>query len=580
MKSLKYLILSFSVALLAGCSSDAPEPSPDNGESKGDVYARLTLSLPTRSETVEGDDNSNSDNGYEVGSETENNVAEVLVVLATADPDGKDYKYVTCALSDARLNANLTKPAYVVQFQSRALNALVEKEAMAVNVFAYCNPTPALKAFFLNADNSAKSASEVGSFVNQVLSIAAPDQSSETDVIWNPNHFLMTNSSLHKATIPDLQTLVAEHNTAATALNLKTVRVKRACSRFDFASITTEAGVNRYVINDLITEAPAAVIELDALALMNEAKSFYALPRVSANGQNVDFSLCGLETPTNWVVSPYAVEKAANPVDYNLFEDKFIYPLGLDASAPNSYKFTPFSAFVGVEDKDDNDDNGTWTDPDNLDYYVWRYCTENTIPHVDNQQRGLTTGVIFRGEIKPYVPKEGEALSPQATLIREAMEKGKVLYAYKGVLFGDADDVRNAAKHAPGTTFEVDFDKAFSPANVDANGNLKMSSNGFSIYRPTGAEGNYHYYCYYYYYNRHNDNGDNTVMGPMEFGVVRNNIYKLSVTSILQYGHPGKPGDDDDPDPKPDPDEDKDAYFRMSIQVVPWVVRINDIEFQ
>ena len=88
----------------------------------------------------------------------------------------------------------------------------------------------------------------------------------------------------------------------------------------------------------------------------------------------------------------------------------------------------------------------------------------------------------------------------------------------------------------------------------------------------------------YYYWNRHNDNGDNSKMGTMEFCVVRNNVYKLAVTSISNFGHP-EPNDPDNPggDPEPvkptDPDEEINIYFNVSVKVLPWVVRVNNIEF-
>lgn len=66
-------------------------------------------------------------------------------------------------------------------------------------------------------------------------------------------------------------------------------------------------------------------------------------------------------------------------------------------------------------------------------------------------------------------------------------------------------------------------------------------------------------------------------MGPMEFAVVRNNVYKLSVTQIRQLGHPVDPTNDpDNPDPE-NPDEPTDVYIKVNVEVVPWVVRINNI---
>ena len=73
----------------------------------------------------------------------------------------------------------------------------------------------------------------------------------------------------------------------------------------------------------------------------------------------------------------------------------------------------------------------------------------------------------------------------------------------------------------------------------------------------------------------------------MEFAVVRNNVYKLAVTKVNRFGHPTPPTGPTDPDPDPDPDpidpEDPDEsvnyYFNVTVKVLPWTVRINNIEF-
>lgn len=88
------------------------------------------------------------------------------------------------------------------------------------------------------------------------------------------------------------------------------------------------------------------------------------------------------------------------------------------------------------------------------------------------------------------------------------------------------------------------------------------------------------YYCYYYYWNRHNDNYKDGTMGPMEFDVVRNNVYKLRVDNIMRLGHPRIPENDpNNPDPKT-PDESDLIYLDVQIDIVPWVVRINGITFR
>ena len=98
------------------------------------------------------------------------------------------------------------------------------------------------------------------------------------------------------------------------------------------------------------------------------------------------------------------------------------------------------------------------------------------------------------------------------------------------------------------------------------------------LYEKTDGEFN----VYYYYWNRHNDNKLPNEMGIMEFAVVRNNVYKLCVDKIAKYGHPD-PTDPDPVDPDPvdptDPDETGEYYFKVTVKVLPWVVRVNHIEF-
>ena len=87
------------------------------------------------------------------------------------------------------------------------------------------------------------------------------------------------------------------------------------------------------------------------------------------------------------------------------------------------------------------------------------------------------------------------------------------------------------------------------------------------------------YYCYYFYWNRHNDNGIPGVMAPMEFAVVRNNVYKLAVTKINQLGHPTDTSNDPTPPTPHTDDETSEVYMKVEVEVLPWTVRVNEIQF-
>ncbi|MDE6339812.1 MAG: Mfa1 fimbrilin C-terminal domain-containing protein [Muribaculaceae bacterium] len=133
----------------------------------------------------------------------------------------------------------------------------------------------------------------------------------------------------------------------------------------------------------------------------------------------------------------------------------------------------------------------------------------------------------------------------------------------------------DAGKPIPGSTttdaanakLYTDFKAAAVAANI-------------TLYQ-TSYDGNdeYGYYCYYYYWNRHNDNGLNGIMGPMEFAVVRNNVYKLAVLDIKDLGHP-RFSENDPKKPTPNTDDEiDDVYITVDVNVLPWVVRVNDIHF-
>ncbi len=95
---------------------------------------------------------------------------------------------------------------------------------------------------------------------------------------------------------------------------------------------------------------------------------------------------------------------------------------------------------------------------------------------------------------------------------------------------------------------------------------------GINMYLSSIDNGTPGYYCFFYYWNRHNDNHRDGIMGPMEFDVVRNNVYKLSVDKIRYPGTLNPPTPDDD-------DEHSQVYLDVKVEVLPWVVRYNSINF-
>ena len=59
----------------------------------------------------------------------------------------------------------------------------------------------------------------------------------------------------------------------------------------------------------------------------------------------------------------------------------------------------------------------------------------------------------------------------------------------------------------------------------------------------------------------------------MEFAIMRNNIYSLSIAGISKIGDPFV-------DPTPSiPNEHPEAALQVEATIIPWIVRYHDIEF-
>jgi hypothetical protein len=55
-------------------------------------------------------------------------------------------------------------------------------------------------------------------------------------------------------------------------------------------------------------------------------------------------------------------------------------------------------------------------------------------------------------------------------------------------------------------------------------------------------------------------------MGVMEFGIVRNNLYRLLITNVSGLGYPDVPVNTDTPD-------EGETYLSVVLNVKPWIVR-------
>lgn len=609
--------------VLAGCSDDNID-GPDINSAEGDFYTTLKVELPagSRSTTIPDDGNTNSSNGFEVGQEWENSVNNVLVILTKQDGTYITHGYVI----NPEASTGTTSPTYTIRFNLGSFDKLGQdpstpaENGSQVRIFAFCNPNAEMVAQFPDSESQPA----VTAFADNIVNPTVGDNIRYL-IPWGSKEnggFLMSNHEIALSNnIPGVNVL-ATHNVPSNPFELGTVKVERTSVRFDFKpqyaseGSTALASYPIYKTPGVEDSGIQGYVTLTDMTLMNQANQYYWLRHVSADGTDANWDLCGTESPlgsngtitpgsTPYVVSPnWNLKQSTNfNKNYEAVKPYYTYSYYVadnrDADNPtfsldfHSIPTANWTDIASIKDNDEDDDNN-WTATNKIGYHIWRYTTENTIPAlsatdlVSSQRHTITTGVIFKGNI---TAAPGSALE---TSMGTGTTKN-VLYAFNGIIYGNKADIIAEAKKNYDSSLA---DKVISLFGFRNDTNEEQSNQeiletitaeqiaaivetgltttfgGITIYRPD-ADGKYP--VYYPYYNRHNDNGNPGIMGVMEFATVRNNIYKLAVDNILQFGHPGDPGDDPDPDEPDDPDESAKVYFTLDVVVMPWVVRVNNI---
>lgn len=459
MKFFSYLSLAAAVAL-TGCASDltGPDPVPDNGNQKGGpgVYIGVNFKPSSIGGTrgyTDGENSSN--NGTEEGSKVENNVNELIIVLARANDNGfiaastvtKDNLRIATDKGENVYNAVAkVYTSYLTNYYSDKTYKPNDNGNREVNVFVFCNPTGELSKYLDDAQYGDTD------WVNLGCEVIVDGQVTNGSV-WSTTmggQFLMSNRDIATREIPGDTIGWQDYNTSAKAFSLSgmngepggdnsinnagagrgNVLVERAAARIDFRDGSpANTAANTYHVlhvrkddgtND--EDNPIINVELQKMSLVNMSNQFYYLPRVSSDGMPTGAILCGPELP--WFKNDkgeYLAESGNYVVDYDA--GKYSLPLEKDFSTYFNYPFfnndgtinnlfadglddrwstVKISEVLGDSEKHPTDKwTGTETNPVTAgQYHVWRYLTENTVwAPISNQMNGNTTGVVFKGRM-------------------------------------------------------------------------------------------------------------------------------------------------------------------------------------
>lgn len=206
--------------------------------------------------------------------------------------------------------------------------------------------------------------------------------------------------------------------------------------------------------------------------------------------------------------------------------------------------------------------SGTYTDMPGyssgaVETKVAAYCYENTMLK-DRQKNGYTTGIVFKAEIAPSKMMQKK---PSGGGVEETTTIGSIgeIFYHSGIFYKNIEALKEAGVLlADGTT-----SSSASGAPAD------LKKNDVQCFKKGSADGQF--ICYYPYWIKHLPSAD-TAEDVMEFGIVRNNVYQVTVTGIQGVG---KDGVTEDIITDTETDDPTTVLLNVKLSIKPWVVRAN-----
>lgn len=188
---------------------------------------------------------------------------------------------------------------------------------------------------------------------------------------------------------------------------------------------------------------------------------------------------------------------------------------------------------------------------------VAAYCYENTMLK-DKQKNGYTTGIVFKAEIAPSKMMQKKAGSGGVEENSTFTSMSEIFY-HSGIFYKDIAALKEAGVLlADGTT-----SSSASGAPAD------LKKNDVQCFKKGSADGKF--VCYYPYWIKHIPS-ENVAEDVMEFGIVRNNVYKVTVTGIQGVG---KDGVTEDIITDTETDDPTTVLLNVKLSIKPWTVRAN-----
>lgn len=547
-------------ALAAGCAQEdiGNDPSEGGGMS-ATSYVSLSFASPQGTPTHANPTGGETGDGLETGQDDENEIKSAVAFFY----QGTDQKGVNstgntpikAVVSFNNIGNGTDENSTGVDCTYTTLPQQVDLENGTYNVIVVANP---------GADWWTGQSLTLDDVRNHIQTTAWTASGSDY------SDFVMTSAADATLTLnsnPESDPATAE------------VDVERMAARLDYKA---EAS---YTCTD--PAYPDATVEITGAALVNNLTAgSYLLKRVDDDVNGTNLSYLGDETAdengvaTNYVLDPWTADKTSA---YNNFT------IGGEA---NKTAEDLYGEWFGDISQDPND-WAAYVQPGTSVSDGWQrigYTLENTTAAEEAGKR-YSTGVVFKAKFNPQGVANyqgGATFFALGTHLFASMED-MMRYVY-GAYFSLFDDKINACtdwagvKNFAASLLDNDPSGYKTFLNDQLNGkdesvtltesdkeslkwnaymlnkcgySASLNNNAYSVtldqnkdistreaLQPYGTRTYKDATCYYTWWVRHSNDNDDTKKGIMEYAIVRNNIYKLTVNSIYSLGGP-VPGEDE-----------------------------------
>ena len=548
------LCLALSL-MAASCSmGDDMECPPDGGGTPGtgSAFIQLSFGMADAQGTRANPDGGEDGDGHEAGQTNENSVSTAVAFLFDAN---------------VTVNGDASTPVTPVYFPS--VNPTAEG---GTDIDAVYETIP-VQTTVENGDYNVIVVANPGDdrwWENAANQTLGPVRDHIQKEAWKETNGNYTNFLMSSADEPT-EKLTINNNSESEPATV-TVNVERMAARVDYFA------KNEYPCTDPAYNG--ATVEITGATIVNRLTAgSYLLKRVAddVNGTNLEY--LGDETAanteaTNYVLDPWTELKTQQNLEDEVFEVN-----GLNVAAAGLY-----DAETYIPTRSDNPEDwagyckaGVPATAD--DYLRVGYALENTTDKLSTSLN-YNTGIVFKAQFHPvgmtnytdgqtfftyngviypmltdmmgqlngqedfstYVGKKIAALTSwndlknfAASITNDPTGYSKYLEDYADTHSAETFNTADELKWEYYLSYELGvFENSQDGPEINQN-NINTRA---VLYKSSGEllRTYYNGQCYYVWWLRHSNDGNNETNGVMEYAIVRNNIYKVSVNSIYSLG--------------------------------------------